>query len=153
MPRFTPIAVHPTLAKATDVNGYSDAGATLKNAFHSHGRKLLSALAAALGDTLGEFTIRSNRAGIAVSGEVTLHSDHLYVQMSESCMQRGLSLLYRSCSSQKDCCGNQNHFVSLAAFGDDDRQQQILNDMAELIDTEISRKKNAALARAAAKTA
>jgi hypothetical protein len=44
----------------------------------------LKALADALRLSSGEFDLRSNKGGIAVSGEVTLHGDDLYVQVSQS---------------------------------------------------------------------
>ena len=51
-----------------------------KEAFHRTARRQLKLLAAALGLPTGGFDLRSNKGGIAVSGEVTLHADHLYVQ-------------------------------------------------------------------------
>jgi hypothetical protein len=34
----------------------------------------------------GDYDLRSNEAGLAVSGEITLHADRLYVQVSQSAM-------------------------------------------------------------------
>ena len=127
------------LATMTGVNGYSAAGAASKNIFHREGKKFLKELAAALG-TLGAFTVRSNLAGIAVSGEVTLHADHIYLTLSEGYPQPGITMMYRSCKSQKDYTGGHNNFASMAQFGDDEAQQRILQNLRSLIDTEVARK-------------
>lgn len=128
-----------SLATMKNVNGYSAAGAAAKTTFHREGKKFLKELAAALG-TLGAFTVRSNLAGIAVSGEVTLHADHLYITLSEGYPQPGITMMFRSCKSQKDYMGGHNNFVSMAKFGDYDEQQRILQNLRSLIDAEISRK-------------
>ena len=143
------IKVPTELAPVTGINAYSEAGAAKKKAFHTKGRALLKQLAAVLGPQLGEFSIRSNLGGVAVSGEVTLHADHLYVQLSESSMTPGLSMLFRSCSSQKDYCGNKNNFVSLADFANQGVQNQVLSTMQWLITDEIDRKADKARAIAA----
>jgi hypothetical protein len=54
-----------------------------KRLFHVHARRQLLALAAVLGLAPCAFDLRSNQGGIAVSGEVTLHADRLYVQVSQ----------------------------------------------------------------------
>jgi hypothetical protein len=59
---------------------YNDAQ---KRSFHAVGRKRLEALATALRFAPGSFDIRSNAGGVAVSGEVTLHGQNLYVQVSQ----------------------------------------------------------------------
>lgn len=53
-----------------------------KRKFHDHARRQLRKLAAALGLPAGSYDLRSNHAGIAVSGEITLRAEHLYVQVS-----------------------------------------------------------------------
>jgi hypothetical protein len=50
--------------------------ADAKDAFHRNARRQLKLLAAALGLPPAKFDLRSNKAGIAVSGEITLHADH-----------------------------------------------------------------------------
>lgn len=51
-----------------------------KRLFHHHARRQLRLLADALGLAPSSFDLRNNKGGIAVSGEVTMHGDHLYVQ-------------------------------------------------------------------------
>jgi hypothetical protein len=96
------------------LNGYTDAALTRKLSMHVTGRAFLKTLAADLQLPPSSFEIRSNKAGPAVSGEVTLHADNLYVQVLESATsERGLSILYRSCASRRDYCGGVNHWTSI----------------------------------------
>ena len=56
-------------------------------------------------------SIRWNEGGVAVSGEATLHGDHLYVQISQSCMSGGRAgVLWRACEGRRDYCGGRNRF-------------------------------------------
>jgi hypothetical protein len=84
-----------------------------KRLFHTHARRQLLALAAALGLGDGDYDLSSNEAGIAVSGEITLHADRLYVQVSQSCMGPDASILFRSCRDRRDYVGGVNNFASL----------------------------------------
>ena len=79
-----------------------------KDAFHALARKQFKALAAELGLQKGEYDLRTNKAGPAVLGETTLHTDKIYVQVggSASCY-----LMYRTCNGRKDYCGEQNHYM------------------------------------------
>jgi hypothetical protein len=98
---------------ARNIDAYSDEGALRKAAFHQDGKQFLKSLAKALALRPGSFDIRSNLGGIAVSGEVTLHHERLYVQLSESATGPGVSILYRACQGRKDYSGGRNHFCSI----------------------------------------
>lgn len=54
-----------------------------------------------------EYDLRSNKGGDAGSGEVTLHTDKLYIQISGD-----KKILARTCNGRKDYCGNQNNYVN-----------------------------------------
>jgi hypothetical protein len=84
-----------------------------KRLFHAHARRQLLALAKALGFNDGDYDLRSNEAGIAVSGEITLHADRLYVQVSQSPMGYDSGILFRTCRDRRDYCGGVNNFASL----------------------------------------
>jgi hypothetical protein len=84
-----------------------------KEAFHRNARRQLKRLAEALGLEPEHYDLRSNKAGIAVSGEVTLHADHLYVQASQSAMGRDCGVLFRTCRNRKDYVGGRNNFAPL----------------------------------------
>ena len=87
--------------------------AEAKRLFHSRAKSQLRRIATALGLEPGSYDLRSNQAGIAVSGEITLHGDHLYVQLSQSAMGHHSGVLFRSCKGRKDYVGGPNNFASL----------------------------------------
>ena len=103
----------PSALLTTDINAYSAEGHERKCAFHRDGRRFLKGLAGALDLARGSFEVRSNLGGIAVSGEVTLHSDTLYVQIAEGLVWPDVQILYRRCRGQRDYCGEMNHFVAV----------------------------------------
>jgi antirestriction protein ArdC len=84
-----------------------------KRRFHARGRVRLAALAGELGLLPEDYDLRSNIGGIAVSGEVTLHSDNLYVQVSQGAMGNDSGIMYRTCRGRRDYSGGQNHFAPL----------------------------------------
>src|SRR5262245_60488117 len=84
-----------------------------KVAFHRNARRRLKQLADALGLPPDTYDLRSNQGGIAVSGEITLHADHLYVQVSQSAVGYDSGILFRTSQGRKDYNGGPNHFASL----------------------------------------
>jgi hypothetical protein len=84
-----------------------------KRLFHKLARRQLRWLAQALKLTPEDYDLRSNPAGIAVSGEVTLHGDHLYVQVGQPVMGYDTGILFRTCKGRKDYIGGRNNFASL----------------------------------------
>ena len=114
------------------INAYSETGAARKRAFHKDGRRFLRRLAAAVGLPKGSFDVRSNSGGIAVSGEVTLHSDTLYVQLYESVCRSGVAVLYRRCRGQRDYCGEANFFADPAALEDAERMERFVRTLRVL---------------------
>ncbi|MCP4617001.1 MAG: hypothetical protein GY844_11250 [Bradyrhizobium sp.] len=87
--------------------------AEAKRLFHSRAKSQLRRIATALGLEPGSYDLRSNQAGIAVSGEITFHGDHLYVQVSQSAMGYHSGVLFRTCKGRKDYVGGPNNFASL----------------------------------------
>jgi hypothetical protein len=90
----------------------------LKDDFHREGKKVLRRLAACMGLRPSEYDVRSNKAGIAVSGEITLHTDSIYLQLEQSVMGDDAALLMRSCKGRKDYVGGMNHFAPIDALAD-----------------------------------
>jgi hypothetical protein len=81
-----------------------------KTVFHRDGMKLLKTLAIELGI---EADFRSNKGGVAVSGEITLHGDQIYIQLFQpSFAPDSFQFLVRSCKGRKDYSGGMNHFHS-----------------------------------------
>ncbi|MHA6645770.1 hypothetical protein [Mesorhizobium sp. A623] len=89
-----------------------------KRRFHSTARSRLKLLATELRLPSGSFDIRSNKGGIAVSGEVTLHHDRVYIQVGQFGLSSGHGILIRTCKGRKDYTGGPNHFVALTMLDD-----------------------------------
>jgi hypothetical protein len=84
-----------------------------KRLFHARARRRLRELAVLLGLGADSFELRSNAGGIAVSGEITLHADRLYVQVSQPASGYDTGILYRNCAGRRDFIGGANHVASL----------------------------------------
>ncbi len=92
------------------VQGYTEAEHRHKNQFHLTAMRRLRLVAKAMGLEPGQYDVRSNRGGMAVSGEVTLHTEHVYVQVSQpGCMDKGI--MFRTCEGRKDYSGGCNRWA------------------------------------------
>lgn len=85
-----------------------------KRAFLATARARLRRLAVEFGLTPGSYDLRSNAGGVAVSGEVTLHTDAVYVQVCQPATGHDTGILIRTCRGRRDFTGGPNHFVPLA---------------------------------------
>lgn len=99
------------------MNWTKDCGydAAQKRLFHSTARARLRRLAAELGLPPGSYDLRSNQGGIAVSGEITLHHEQVYVQVSQGC---GLGVLIRTCRGRRDYTGGPNNWAPFDLLDD-----------------------------------
>jgi hypothetical protein len=97
-----------------------------KRLFHHHARRQLRLLADALGLAPGVYDLRSNKGGIAVSGEITMHGDRLYVQASQPATGHDSGVLYRVCESRKDYTGGRNNFASLDLLNDPEHLARLI---------------------------
>lgn len=91
-----------------------------KRTFHAEGRKALRRLADSLQLEPGSFDIRVCAGGPAVSGEVILHGEQVYVQVSLSGFGPG-DILFRRCRGRTDYCGERNHWAGIRELQDPDR--------------------------------
>ena len=91
-----------------DVSGYSDEAQARKDTFHRLASLVLISLADAMHLPPRSYTVHSNKGGIAVGGEVTLHSDEFYVQLG---VPSHLGILYRRCKNRDDCTGGPNQWA------------------------------------------
>jgi hypothetical protein len=86
-----------------------------KEAFHREARKQLKELGKLLTPRYGAYDVRSNKGGIAVSGEVTLHMEKLYVQVSHAPWRdHTQDILFRSCNGLRDYTGGPNNFADMS---------------------------------------
>ena len=89
-----------------------------KKQFHRHARTSLKALAKELKFSPGSFDLRSNQGGIAVSGEVTLHHERIYVQVCQPATGADSGVLIRTCDGRSDFTGGRNHLAPLSLLDD-----------------------------------
>lgn len=89
-----------------------------KRRFHATARARLRELAAELRLPAGSFDLRSNKGGVAVSGEITLHHDRVYVQVSQPATRADAGILIRTCRGRRDYTGGPNKFAPLALLDD-----------------------------------
>lgn len=123
----------PACFMAPELNGYSDAAAKAKAQFHTQGKTFLKALAEAIGLTPGTYDIRSNKAGIAVSGEVTLHGEKVYASLQEKLSTGGgVEMMYRECNGRSDCKGGRNNFVDMKDFKQEFVQGVVIDQLKDM---------------------
>ena len=91
----------------------------IKQRFHAAARRRLRRLAEALDFPPGSFDLRSNPGGIAVSGEITLHHEDLYVQVCQPATGADSGILIRTCRGRRDYTGGRNHFAPLRLLDDE----------------------------------
>jgi len=84
-----------------------------KQRFHAAARARLRQLADALGFAPGSFNLRSNKAGVAVSGEITLHHEAVYIQVRQSALGGDMGILIRTCRGRRDYTGGANNWAPL----------------------------------------
>ena len=89
-----------------------------KQRFHTAARARLRELADYLGFAPDAFDLRCNAGGVAVSGEITLHCDTVYIQVSQSSLGPENGILIRTCEGRRDYTGGRNHFAPLRLLDD-----------------------------------
>lgn len=92
-----------------------------KRLFHSEGRTAMRRLADALELDEGSFDIRSNKGGPAVSGEVTLHGEDVWVQLSLGLFGPGREVCFRKVRGRGDHLGDRNLWASVRELVDPER--------------------------------
>ena len=112
-----------------------------KDHFHRAARAQMRRLADELGLEPGTYEIRSNRGGPAVSGEVTLHHERVYVQASQPPFG-GRGLLVRPCEGQRDYTGGRNTLAPLSLLDD----VEALADLVREVRPEIDRRRAPSMA-------
>lgn len=81
-----------------------------KREFHRAAKRYLRELADLLDLPGGTYMIRSNPAGPAIAGEVTLHGGWIYAVIGDMATDPGLGILYRLCNGPKDYVGGRNNW-------------------------------------------
>jgi hypothetical protein len=89
-----------------------------KQRFHTAARAALRRLATTLALPAGSFDLRSNLGGAAVSGEITLHHDDVYIQVCQPATRADTGILIRTCSGRRDYTGGRNYHEPLRLLDD-----------------------------------
>jgi hypothetical protein len=108
-----------SIAKCSSYN------AEVKKSFKRAGLNFCKDLAARLQLPEGSFDISFNEGGIAVSGEVTLHHENFYLQISDS------GCFYRECKGRRDFTGGRNCWVE--GFGESETTDEIVNRILNIL--------------------
>jgi hypothetical protein len=64
------------------------------------------------------FDLRSNLGGIALSGEITLHHDDVYIQVCQPASGADSGILIRTCQGRRDNTCGRNHLAALRLLDD-----------------------------------
>lgn len=87
--------------------------AAAKDLFHADGRRAMHKLAAALRLPDASYSIRSNRSGPAVSGEITLHGEEVWVQLSLGALGPENEVSFRRVRGRDDHLGDRRRFAAI----------------------------------------
>ena len=87
--------------------------AAAKDLFHADGRRAMHKLAAALCLPDDSYSIRSNRSGPAASGEITLHGEEVWVQLSLGALGPDYEVSFRRVRGRDDHLGDQRRFAAI----------------------------------------
>lgn len=85
-----------------------------KKTFQRQARVALRALAKELRLLPNSFDIRSCVGGIAVSGEIVLHGETIYIQVCQPATGADSGILIRACEGRRDYEGGRNHLAPLS---------------------------------------
>jgi hypothetical protein len=93
----------------------------LKKEFLHAGYSALNGLAGLMGLDSSDFDLRINEGGIASSGDITLHGNELYVQISQR--SPSTNILFRTCKSRKDFVGDSNNYATIDQLSPENIEQ------------------------------
>lgn len=114
--------VHKLAQVVQQLRGRQSGRADLKLEYHRLGRKVLRAMAKSW--ALEQYDVRSCMGGPAVSGEIILHTPHLYLQINAD---SGVStVMYRTCEGMKDYRGGPNQWTSVELLADYTTTQRLM---------------------------
>lgn len=74
----------------------------------------MRALAKELRLSPDSFDVRSCIGGVALSGEIILHGECIYIQISQPATGADSGVLIRNCNGRRDYEGGRNHFAPLS---------------------------------------
>lgn len=96
----------------------------IKKEYKSLGRRILKEIVKELGLQKGEYDIRWNPGGIAISGDHILHTDKIYIMLDDNCGSGWFA--WRTCKGRKDYTGGPNQIVHWEQFVDCDGWEKLI---------------------------
>lgn len=100
-----------------EISGAAVPGSS-KGDFARIGKQYMRELAAALGLKKGEFDVRFNAGGVAAGGDLTLHTDTLYVSISPRPGAEDGRFMWRRCLGRTDFSGQSNRWLPISDLAD-----------------------------------
>ncbi len=104
------------LVTGPPIDAYDAAGEQRKREHLRLGRAVARELAKQLGLAAGSYDVRTQAAGIAVPGDITLHGEWVYVSLGQ-CSMHG-AFMFRSCKGRKEYAGGPNRWIGYDALLD-----------------------------------
>jgi hypothetical protein len=104
--------------------------AVAKRAFHTAAQRQLRRVAHALGLARSQYNLRLTT--VSISGEVTLHSDRLYVQVSQPAGRANAGILFRTCRGRKDFAEGEYHYASLDLLNKPEQLARLIRQVCNL---------------------
>jgi len=84
-----------------------------KHIFHREGRQAMHRLAEALDLEQGSYDVRSDKGGVAISGDITLHGEEVWVRLSLGYLGPNHEVAFRRVKGRKDHFGDRNRWASV----------------------------------------
>jgi hypothetical protein len=101
-----------------------------KTRFKKEGMAILREVAKRMGLLHAQYDVRWNAGGIAVSGDIILHTDTLYVNLMQSAIGSDMGFMFRACNGRKDYTGMTNHWMKFDHFTDLESVARVFNAVA-----------------------
>jgi hypothetical protein len=121
------------MGEHTRVDGYMHDGST-KEYFKRHALAFLRQLAKDVGLAEGTYDVRFNTGGIAVSGDATLHHEHVYISFNADGICPGI--LYRTCKGRKDYSGGVNRWQDWVRLVSTEGYTEFVETIKQLVERE-----------------
>ena len=84
-----------------------------KRVFHQEGRHAMRRLAEALELDPGSYDVRSDKGGVAISGDITLHGEEVWVRLSLGPFGPDHEIAFRKVRGRDDHFGDRNRWASI----------------------------------------
>jgi hypothetical protein len=102
------------LQRFVDLTNGASYNEELKAEYRKLGKKILKEIVMQMGLMDGQYDIRWNPGGIAMSGDHTLHTDKVYLSLCDNC---GMGWFYwRTVKGRTDYTGGPNQIVGWTSF-------------------------------------